>query len=113
MLGAAVLDLACAASLAVVVRRGRPAVVRRPGVWSYLGGVAVGAAVVAGITSVCLGATPVGALAMQSMDMGHVAVATSPAAAAAAAFAAARRSPIHRRTSGSTMMSAGRRGRER
>ena len=71
MLGAAVLDLACAASLAVVLRRGRPAVVRQPGVWSYLGGVVAGAAVVAGITSVSLGATPVGALAMQGMDMGH------------------------------------------
>jgi len=71
MLGAAALDLACAASLAVVVRRGRPAVVRQPGVWPYLGGVVAGAAVVAGITSACLGATPVGALAMQSMDMGH------------------------------------------
>ncbi|MGN6742323.1 MAG: hypothetical protein ACTHJL_03365 [Amnibacterium sp.] len=69
MLGAAVLDLACAAALAVVVRRGRPREQRRPGVWSYLGGVVAGAAVVAGITSASLGATPVGALAMQGM--GH------------------------------------------
>ena len=50
---------------------GRPAVVRQPGVWSYLGGVVAGAAVVAGITSVSLGATPVGALAMQGMNMGR------------------------------------------
>jgi hypothetical protein len=71
MLGAAVLDLACAASLAVLVRRGRPAVVRQPGVWPYLGGVVAGAAVVGGITSVCLGATPVGAIAMQGMNMGR------------------------------------------
>ncbi|MCU1472594.1 hypothetical protein [Amnibacterium sp.] len=69
MLGAALLDLGCAAALAVVVRRGRRPDTRPPGVWSYLGGVVTGAAVVAGITVASLGATPVGALAMQGM--GH------------------------------------------
>ncbi len=68
MLGAALLELGCAAALAVVVRRGRRES-RRPGVWAYLGGVVAGAAVVAGITSASLGATPVGAMAMQGM--GH------------------------------------------
>jgi hypothetical protein len=68
MLGAALLELGCAAALAVVVRRGRSEP-RRPGVWTYLGGVVAGAAVVAGITSASLGATPVGAMAMQGM--GH------------------------------------------
>lgn len=71
MLGAAVLDLACAAALAVVIRRGRPRTTKQPGVWSYLGGVVAGAAIVAGITSASLGGTPVGALAMQGMHMGH------------------------------------------
>jgi hypothetical protein len=69
MLGAALLELGCAAALAIVVRRGRRRDTRPPGVWSYLGGVVAGAAVVAGITSASLGATPVGALAMQGM--GH------------------------------------------
>jgi hypothetical protein len=69
LLGAAVLDLACAGGLAVRVRRGPRREARAPGVWSYLGGVLAGAAVVAGITSASLGATPVGALAMQGM--GH------------------------------------------
>jgi hypothetical protein len=69
MLGAAVLELACAAALAVVLRRGRRIEGRQPGVWPYLGGVAAGAAVVAGITSASLGATSVGAIAMQGM--GH------------------------------------------
>lgn len=68
MLGAALLEVGCAAALAVVVRRGRTPS-RRPGVWTYLGGVAAGAAVVAGITSASLGATPVGAMAMTGM--GH------------------------------------------
>ncbi|HEY0373225.1 MAG TPA: hypothetical protein VGC94_00405 [Amnibacterium sp.] len=69
MLGAALLELGCAAALAIVVRRGRRRDPRPPGVWTYLGGVVAGAAVVAGITSASLGATPVGALAMQGM--GH------------------------------------------
>jgi hypothetical protein len=69
MLGAAVLDLGCAAALAVLLRRGRRNAARGPAVWPYLGGVVTGAAVVAGITSASLGATPIGALAMQGM--GH------------------------------------------
>ena len=68
MLGAALLELGCAAALAVVVRRGRREA-RQPGVWTYLAGVAAGAVVVAGVTSASLGATPVGAVAMQGM--GH------------------------------------------
>lgn len=68
MLGAALLEVGCAAALAIVVRRGRTES-RRPGVWSYLGGVVAGSAVVAGITSASLGATPVGAMAMTGM--GH------------------------------------------
>jgi hypothetical protein len=68
MLGAAVLDLVSAAALAVVVRRRGTRDARRPGVWSYLGGVVAGATVVAGITSASLGATPVGAIAMQGMS---------------------------------------------
>jgi hypothetical protein len=69
MLGAAVLDLACAAGLAVVLRRGRSAAGRPPGVWTYLGGVVAGAAVVAGITSASLGGTAIGAIGMAGM--GH------------------------------------------
>jgi hypothetical protein len=71
LLGAAVLDLAVAAALAVVLRRGRRAPGPFPPVWPYLGGVVGGAAVVAALTSASLGATPVGALAMQGMHMGH------------------------------------------
>ncbi len=70
MLGAAVLDLAGAAVLAVGIRRGTREA-REPKVWTYLAGVLAGAAVVAAITVVSLGATPVGALARQGMDMGH------------------------------------------
>ena len=66
------LGLAAAIGLAVVIRRGAP---RRdaaaPSTWRYLGGVLAGCALVAGITSSALGATPVGALAMQGMGMGH------------------------------------------
>ena len=68
MLGAAVLELGCAGGLAVVVRRGdreSP----QPGVWTYLGGVSAGAAVIAAITTASLGATPLGALGMPGM--GH------------------------------------------
>lgn len=67
MLGGAVLDLTCAAGLAVALRRGTRRPGRAPGVWSYLGGVAAGAALVAGITSASLGATPLGALGMPGM----------------------------------------------
>ncbi|HET6825987.1 MAG TPA: hypothetical protein VFH64_08685 [Amnibacterium sp.] len=68
MLGAALLELGCAGALAVVVRQGRRES-PQPGVWTYLGGVVAGAGVVAGITTASLGATAVGALAMQGM--GH------------------------------------------
>lgn len=68
LLGAALLDLGCAAALALVLRRGRPEP-RASRVWPYLAGVVAGAAVVAGITSASLGATPVGAIGMAGM--GH------------------------------------------
>ncbi|MDH2443665.1 hypothetical protein QDR37_06885 [Amnibacterium sp. CER49] len=70
LLGAAVLDLAVAAGLAVVVRRGRRSPSAFPPAWLYLAGVVVGAAIVAAITTSSLGAAPVGELAMRGMHMG-------------------------------------------
>jgi hypothetical protein len=70
LLGAAVLDLAVAAALAVVLRRGRREPGAFPPAWLYLVGVAAGAAVVAAITTTSLGAAPVGELAMRGMHMG-------------------------------------------
>jgi len=67
MLGAAALDLACAVALAVVLRRGDRGEAGEPRLWSYLAGVTAGAAVVAGVTSVSLGATAVGAIGMPGM----------------------------------------------
>jgi hypothetical protein len=71
LLGAAVLDLVAAAGLALVVRRGRRPEGPFPPVWGYLAGVVSGAALVGALTSASLGATPVGALAMHGMAMGH------------------------------------------
>lgn len=71
LLGAAVLDLAIAAVLAGLLRRRPEPSDVLPPVWGYLTGVVAGAGIVAALTSASLGATPVGALAMSGMHMGH------------------------------------------
>jgi hypothetical protein len=71
LLGAAILDLGVAAVLAGVLRRRPEPSDTVPPVWGYLAGVVAGAGLVAALTSASLGATPVGALAMSGMHMGH------------------------------------------